>query len=65
MKRFTFELVVHEGNDEFWEALENKAGCDEVSELILSALGDVGFYQQIEDGEHTGNIELTLKRFEQ
>lgn len=64
-KRYTFELTVLEGNDEFWEDLEHKCGADEVKDLILSALDQVGLYEVINDGQHEGNIQLTLKRFEQ
>lgn len=64
-KRYTFELTVLEGRDEFWEDLQHKCGADEVKDLILSALHEVGLYELIEDGEHAGNIMLTLKRFEQ
>lgn len=34
MKRYKFEIVIEEGNDEFWEDLEGKTGCDEVLEIV-------------------------------
>lgn len=57
MKEYTFELVVFEGNDEFWENISNKSGCDEVREEITNALADHGFFV----GD---NCELTLKRYD-
>ena len=32
MKTYTFEIVIEEGSDEWWEEItaENKSGCDEV-----------------------------------
>ena len=43
MKRYEFKLVVHEGSDEFWEALADKTGCDEVKDEIEQALVVNGF----------------------
>lgn len=42
MKTYKFELIVSEGNDEFWEGLEeeNKSGCDEVLDMIQEMLRD-------------------------
>ena len=42
MKTYKFELIVSEGNDEFWEELaeRNKSGCDEVIEMIHEMLRD-------------------------
>lgn len=65
-KTYTFELVVHEGNDEFWESLEHKCGADEVKEMLLSALSSVGLDEEIDaEGYNNGNISLTLKKYEQ
>jgi hypothetical protein len=32
MKRYTFEIVIEEGSDEWWEEItaDGKSGCDEV-----------------------------------
>lgn len=42
MKRYTFELTIEEGNDEFWEELlENgKTGCDDLLEHIKQVLDE-------------------------
>ena len=36
MKRYTFELIVNEQSDEFWEEItqDGKSGCDEVLDAI-------------------------------
>ena len=41
MKRFTFEVVLEEGNDEFWEDIGAKTGIDEVSHLMTEAISQV------------------------
>lgn len=56
MKTYEFKLKIYEGNDEFWESLEDKSGCGEVKELLLSILAEYGFYDD--------NSELTLTKFE-
>lgn len=45
MKTYTFELVVKEGNDEFWDDISSVGGngCDEVEEAIERALAAHGF----------------------
>jgi hypothetical protein len=44
MKRYTFELVIEEGNDEFWEALsaDPVESCKELQDVIMEniSLGD-------------------------
>lgn len=44
MKRYIFEVVIDEGNDEFWEELtENQVtGCDEVSDMLKTGLESYG-----------------------
>lgn len=43
MKTFKFEVTIREGNDEFWEELKDKSGCDEVLEILKNALAQYGF----------------------
>lgn len=38
MKKYEFLVTVYEGNDEFWESLEGKTGCDEVQEVVEDSL---------------------------
>jgi len=60
MKQYKFELVICEGNDEFWDAIPfSSSGCDEVSNFLKDLLSDVGF---VTDGEYQ-NCKLTLKEF--
>ena len=44
-KTYQITVVVTEGSDEFWEALRNKSGCDEVVAEVKSALADRGFVE--------------------
>lgn len=46
MKRYEFNLVIKEGNDEFWEEIEKDGttGCEEVTALIKQCLAEQGFY---------------------
>lgn len=57
MKVYEFKLLIEEGNDEFWEELEGKSGCDEVRELLLAMLAEYGFYDD--------NSKLTLTSFKE
>ncbi|MDD4804519.1 MAG: hypothetical protein PHN69_05025 [Candidatus Pacebacteria bacterium] len=38
MKRYTFKVIVTEGNDEFWESLGDSSGIDEVTEWIADSI---------------------------
>jgi len=44
MKKYTLELVITEGNDEWWEEIlkDSKTGCDDVIEMVINALYQVG-----------------------
>jgi len=45
MKQYTFEIIIDEGEDEFWDEINKKGitGCDEVKECLVSALAETGF----------------------
>jgi hypothetical protein len=64
MKTYTFELVIKEGNDEFWEEISNKnvSGCEEVEDLVADALASVGFYTD-NDIDAAANTSLKLINF--
>lgn len=55
MRRYEFKLIVHEGNDEFWEGLK-ETGCDEVLKYIEDTLANAALYV----GK---NCELTLVQY--
>ena len=44
MKIYTFEVVIKEGNDEWWEELNKsgKTGCEEILEDLEGTLDAVG-----------------------
>jgi hypothetical protein len=56
MKKYTFELIIKEGGDEFWEGLGDKTGCEEVTEIVKEALGSRGFDEN--------DSSVVLKRYE-
>lgn len=62
MKRYTFEIVLHEGSDEFWESLieKNKTGCDEIREELEGLIQSTGAW---EIGGEFANCELKLTNF--
>jgi len=43
MKKYKLEILIDEGNDEFWNEFKEKSGCDEVTEAIQLMLSDSGF----------------------
>lgn len=46
MKKYTIEIEITEGNDEFWEDinLRGVSGCDEVLESVKLSVEDTGFF---------------------
>lgn len=63
MKRYTFKLVIEEGNDKFWEDINkrNVTGCEEAKALIGDALFSVG----IDPAYEFSNDQLTLVKYEE
>lgn len=43
MKRYTIQITIEEGNDEFWESLAGKTGCDDITEVVKECLATTGF----------------------
>ena len=40
MKTYKFEVTITEGYESFWEALINKCGCDEITQIVRDDLFD-------------------------
>lgn len=55
MKRYKFEVIIHEGSDEFWESLEGKTGCDEVLEAVQVCFDGEGWEPEVKLVEYTDN----------
>ena len=65
MKKYTFEVVINEGNCEYWEDLikEGKSGCDELKKAIRDAIYNIGFDLGDESVEgYDGTVKL--KKYE-
>ena len=45
MKTYTFEVVIKEGNDEFWKDIikHNKTGCEDVKNVLDDFIFRSGF----------------------
>lgn len=43
MKIYTFEVIIEEGSDEFWESIQNVSGVEEVKQEVKTALAHAGF----------------------
>ena len=59
-KRYVFELIIKEGNDEFWEELQG-SGVDEVTECVETALNNAGWQVDPEYGVTLKLTEYTNK----
>lgn len=48
MKKYIFEIVITEGNDEYWEGLAQTGnpGCEDILENLREALRNDGFSDQ-------------------
>jgi len=49
MKQYTFEVIINEDNDEFWESIENKdiSGCDDILEIIKSYIDNTNLTSRV------------------
>jgi hypothetical protein len=47
MKKYIFQIIVEEGNDEFWESLDadGGAGCEDLREMIIESLSGTGLVE--------------------
>lgn len=61
MRHYTFQLVVHEGNDEFWESLKG-TGCDDVFQYVKDLIEAGGGFQC--DGEYQ-NCDLKITTYKE
>lgn len=53
MKRYKFEIIIEEGNDEFWEEISDKTGCDEVTDILKDLLNEGGWEPTVTLVEYT------------
>ena len=56
MRRYTIEVVIEEGSDEFWENLLD-SGADVMLQVVKDALSDFGLQEQF-------GVTVKLKKFE-
>jgi len=56
MKKYRFEVVIEEANDEFWEDLQG-TGCDEISKNLYDCIdGEFGYNYSVKLVEFTDEI---------
>ncbi len=53
MKRYKFEIIIEEGNDEFWDEIIDKTGCDEVTEVVKDMFLNGGWEPTIKLVQYT------------
>lgn len=58
MKRYTFEVVIDEGNDEFWESIKKIKGIPAVKDDLINTLEAFGVYTNGRD------LHVKFKKFE-
>lgn len=61
MKKYTFEVVIHEGNDEFWE---RKPTDEDVTNLVIEALELYGLTMERDGGYERGQDTVALVKME-
>lgn len=44
MKRYRFEIIIEEGNDEFWEGVGPDQGIADLHTMITDSLAGTGLY---------------------
>jgi len=47
MKTYRFEVIITEGNDEFWESFAGKPGINEVQQELEGVLFNSGFHADV------------------
>lgn len=57
MKRYRFEVILTEGSDEFWDALEGRTGCDEILEEVRNIFDSAGWEPEIRLVEYTDSTK--------
>lgn len=45
MKKYTLNITITEGQDEFWESIRGMSGCDKVVSAVITALTSQGFVE--------------------
>lgn len=53
MKKYKFEVIIHEGNDEWWESFDDRTGCDEVLSVMKEMLDSECYDYEIKLIEYT------------
>lgn len=64
MKTYKFEVIIEEGNDEFWESIQGKTGCDEMLEVVKDLFNQEAWDAEIKLVEYKDGNEksTTIKR---